>query len=322
MVRALVIGSAASVVTVLAGGPMIDLLERMKIRKAISDEGPESHHAKEGTPTMGGALILAVVLVFSFATNAFGHHSIFLLLGVMGLIGVVAVWDDLLTIQGRERIGGHELGGLITKAGAGAAVGLIAGLVVYYTLDDGVAVVPHYGLHDLNPVYVVIAVLVVAATTSSAAVTDGLDGLLAGVMALAFAAYGVIAGMQGQPHLATFCFTVAGAIIGFLWYNGHPARVFMGETGALPLGAALGVVGLMTGWWLLLPVIGIVLVLELASDFVQIGSFQLTGNRPLRMAPLHHHFELMGWPEPHVVLRFWLVGAVGAILGVALALTD
>ncbi|MEX0785678.1 MAG: phospho-N-acetylmuramoyl-pentapeptide-transferase [Dehalococcoidia bacterium] len=322
MVRALVIGSAASIVSVLLGGPMIQLLERLKLGKAISDEGPESHHAKAGTPTMGGVLILAVILVFSLTTNVIDHNSIFLLLGVMGLIGVVAVWDDLLTIQGRERIGGHELGGLVTKAGVGAVVGLIAGIVVYYTLDDGVALVPHYGLYELNPGYIAIAVVVVSASTSAAAVSDGLDGLLAGLMAIAFAAYGVIAGMQGQTHLATFCFTVVGAILGFLWYNGHPARVFMGETGAMPLGAALGVVALMTGWWLLLPVIGIVFVLELASDFVQIGSFRLTGRRPLRMAPLHHHFELSGWPEPHVVLRFWLVGAVGAILGVALALTE
>ena len=322
MVRALVIGSAASVVAVLAGGPLVSLLERLKVGKAISDEGPESHHGKAGTPTMGGILILGIILVVTLPTNVVGHASVLLPLGVMGLVGAVGVADDLLTLQGRERIGGHERGGLVVKAGAGAVAGLIAGLIVYYTLDDAVAIVPHFGVYEMNPGYIAIAVVVVAMTTSASAVTDGLDGLLGGLMAIAFAAYGIIAGMQGQTYLATFCFTVVGAILGFLWYNAHPARVFMGETAALPLGAALGTVALMTGWWLLLPVIGIVFLVELASDVVQIGSFQLTGNRPLRMAPIHHHFELSGWPETQVVTRFWLVGTVGAILGVALALTD
>ena len=140
-------------------------------------------------------------------------------------------------------------------------------------------------------------------------------------MALAFASYGVIALFQGQSFLGIFCFTVVGALLGFLWFNAHPAQLFMGETGALPLGIGLATVALMTGWWLVLPIIGIVLVAEALSDIVQIGSFRLTGRRALKMAPLHHHFELMGWAEPQIVLRFWLVGAVGALLGVALALT-
>jgi phospho-N-acetylmuramoyl-pentapeptide-transferase len=152
------------------------------------------------------------------------------------------------------------------------------------------------------------------------AITDGLDGLAGGTSALAFLAYGIIALLQEQTYLATFCFTVVGATAGFLWYNSYPAQVFMGDTGALALGSSLAVVALMTGHWLLLPIIGIVFVLEGLSDVIQIGYFRLTGGRRIfRMSPLHHHFELIGWSEPQVVMRLCLLGIVGSLLGVALA---
>ena len=322
MVRALVIGSAASVVSLLAGWPFLALLRRLGVGKAISDEGPASHQAKAGTPTMGGLLMLGTILVVTVPTNLVDKLSILLPLGAMGAAGVLGFTDDLLTLQGRERIGGHERGGLFTKALAGAAIGLVAGLILYYSLDERRMLVPHLGEYELNAGYVAIAVLVMGTTTSAAAITDGLDGLLGGVMALAFASYGVIALLQEQTFLGIFCFIVVGAIAGFLWYNAHPARLFMGEVGALPLGVGLATVALMTGWWLLLPVVGVVLVAEGLSDVVQIGSFRLAGRRVLKMAPLHHHFELVGWAETQIVVRFWLIGAIGALLGVALALTE
>src|SRR3990170_2642710 len=303
MVRALVIGSAASLVSLAAGGPFVALLNRLGLGKAISEEGPESHQTKAGTPTMGVLLIVGIILVVTVPTNLVEKLSILLPMGVMGAVGAIGFLDDLLTLQGRARAGGHERIGLVVKTSALLLVGLVAGLILYFSLDVESLKVPHLGNYDLRAGYIVIAMLVIAGTTSAAAVTDGLDGLLAGVMALAFAAYGVIAFLQEQSFLATFCFTVVGAIVGFLWYNGHPARVFMGETGALPLGAGLATVALMTGWWLLLPVVGIVFVAEGMSDVVQIGSFQLTGRRVLRMAPLHHHFELLGWQETQVVTR-------------------
>lgn len=322
MVRALVIGSAASVFALLAGSPFVNQLRRMRVGKAISEDGPESHQSKAGTPTMGGLLMLATIAAVTVAANLVGRGSMLLPLGVMALAALVGFADDLLTLQGRERIGGHERGGLAVKALAGALLGLIVGLLIYYPLDVEHVNVPHFGAYHWSAVAVVlVAIAVVAATTSAVAITDGLDGLLAGLMVIAYGAYGIIAGLQGQTYLATFCFTVAGAVIGFLWYNAHPARVFMGETGALPLGAGLATVAMMTGWWLLLPVIGIVFVAEAVSDVVQIGSFQLTGRRVFKMAPLHHHFELSGWTETQVVTRFWLIGIVGALLGVALALT-
>ncbi|MCH7811921.1 MAG: phospho-N-acetylmuramoyl-pentapeptide-transferase [Chloroflexi bacterium] len=323
MVRALVIGSAAFGVAALAGGPLLALLQRFGVGKEISDEGPASHQVKAGTPTMGGLLILGTILAVTVPTNLFGRLSILLPLGVMGITGLLGFADDLLTLQGRSRGGGHSRIGFAVKEAALVGIGLAVGLITFYALDVESMWVPHFGEYEWPAVaLVVIAIGVMAATTSASAVTDGLDGLLGGVMALAFAAYGVIAFSQGQTFLGTFCFTVVGVVLGFLWYNAHPARLFMGEVGALPLGAGLATVALMTGWWLVLPVVGIVLLAEFVSNVAQVGSFRLTGRRVLKMAPLHHHFELAGWPEPRVVLRFWLFAAVGALLGIALVLTE
>jgi len=323
MVRALVIGSAAMIFATIAGGPLVAWLQRMGMGKAISAEGPESHQAKAGTPTMGGLLVLGTVLVFALAIYLRNHPFLFLPVGIMAAAAAVGFADDLLTIQGRERIGGHERGGLVMKALLGAALGLVVGLVVYYSLDHKHVNVPHYGTYYWSAGAVVLAsVAVVAGTTSAVAISDGLDGLVGGLLLFAYGAFGVIAGIEGETALAMFCFTIVGALAGFLWYNAHPARVFMGETGALPLGAGLATVALITGWWPVLPVIGIVFVAEGLSDVVQIGSFQLTGRRVFKMAPLHHHFELLGWQETQVVTRFWLVGIVGALLGVALVASN
>ena len=193
--------------------------------------------------------------------------------------------------------------------------------VCYSLLDAHSVNVPDLGKFDIGISYLVVAFIVVFATTTSVAITDGLDGLLGGTAAVAFVAYGVIAVAQEQDFVATFCLTVAGALLGFLWFNAHPARVFMGDTGALPLGAALGTVALMTGHWLLLPVIGVVFVAEAASDVIQIAYFKTTGGRRIfRMAPLHNHLELIGWSEPQIVTRLWLVSIAGGMVGIALAL--
>jgi phospho-N-acetylmuramoyl-pentapeptide-transferase len=321
MVRALVIGSAAAGVSWAAGWYVVPLLRRLGLGKAISEEGPESHAVKAGTPTMGGILFLGVLAVVTVTTNVAGHPSVLLPLGVMACAAAVGLADDLQTLQGRARGGGHEPIGFLVKSGIMAVVGLVAGLIVYLGLDVDEMRVPHFDSYGLAAGSVVVAVVVMVATTSATAVTDGLDGLLAGLSVLAFGAYGVIAYAEGESHLAVFCFTLAGALLGFLWHNAHPATVIMGDLGSLPLGAGLATVALMTGWWLVLPVVGVVLVAEGLSVALQIGSFRLTRQRILRMAPVHHHFELAGWSEPQVVLRFWLVGAVGALLGFAIVLT-
>ena len=323
MAYALVVGSAAFLVSLAAGGPVVAFLRRRGWGKAISSEGPASHAVKAGTPTMGGLLIFGVVFLVTAPTNLFERLSILLPLGAIVAAGVLGFADDYLTLEGRQRIEAHARAHMLAKLGTMAVLGLVAALILYYGLDARSINVPHFGKYDMGLIYIPVAVAIIVGTTSAVAVTDGLDALAGGTAALAFGAYGVIAFLQDQTFLATFSFTVVGATLGFLWYNAHPARLFMGETGALALGSTLAIVALMTGQWLLLPIVGVVFVMEAMSDVIQIAYFRFTGGRRIfRMSPLHHHFELMGWSEPQVVTRFWLIGMVGGLLGIALALTD
>jgi phospho-N-acetylmuramoyl-pentapeptide-transferase len=203
-------------------------------------------------------------------------------------------------------------------------MGTVVAAVLYFEFDMDQALIPFAedGI-SLGLLYLPIVVVVFIGMTSGAAITDGMDGLMAGVSALAYAAYGAIAMQQGQEELAAFAYTVAGAAAAFLWFNANPAQVFMGDTGAIALGVGLVVVAFMTGWWLLLPVIGVVFFAEGLSDVIQIGYFKRTGGqRFFRMAPIHYHFQLGGWAETQVVTRFWLVGLGGAFAGIALAFAD
>ena len=310
------LGAMAFVLSVVIGQPLVEFLRRRGLGKEINSDGPPSHSTKAGTPTMGGVLIFAMALPITLAANIVDRLSILLPLGTIVAAGLLGLVDDLRTIIGRARTGLNKR----LKVFLLAVLGLTAALVLYFALDVQDVRIPWAGEFDLGPGYIPLAVLIIVFTTTSVAITDGLDGLAGGTTALAFLAYGVIALLQEQTYLATFCFTVVGATAGFLWYNSYPAQVFMGDTGALALGSSLAVVALMTGHWLLLPVIGIVFVLEGLSDIIQIGFFRLTGGRRIfKMSPLHHHLELLGWSEPQVVMRFWLLGIVGCLVGVALA---
>lgn len=320
MVYALFVGAAAFVVSVIAGHWVVNFLGDRNWGKRISALGPASHAVKAGTPTMGGLLIFGTVFLVTAPTNLFDKLSIFLPLGIIVATGTLGLIDDFLTLEGRGD--GRGLNKRL-KVGLLLALGLSAALVLYYGLEAQSINVPALGKYNMGLWYIPTAVAIFLVTTSAVAITDGLDALAGGTTALAFAVYGVIAFLQEQDFLATFCLTVVGATLGFLWYNAHPARLFMGDTGALALGSTLAVVALMTGWWLLLPVVGVVFVLEGAATLIQIGYFRLTGGKRIfRMTPLHHHFELMGWSEPQIVTRFWLIGMVGGLLGIALALTD
>lgn len=317
MIHALALGAIALMATAIAGYPAIALLRRLKVGKEISEWGPETHLVKAGTPTMGGAFIMAGIAVVTLAGNLFGRYSIGLPLLVMGALSALGFVDDLGSLQGRAQ---HPLTRRL-KLVAFIAIGLAAAYGLYAELDLHAVNVPWDGRQNLHELYLPIAVVVVVLTAGGVAVTDGLDGLVAGTAAIAYGAYGAIAMYQQQEFLGAFCFTVSGALLGFLWHNSYPARVFMGDSGALPLGGGLAVVAFMTGQWLLLPVFGIIFVLEGLSDGLQIGYFKLTGGkRILRMAPLHHHFEKGGWSEVQVVQRFWLIGALGATAGAILAL--
>ncbi len=310
------LGAMAFVLSVAMGQPLVQFLRRRGLGKEISSDGPPSHLTKAGTPTMGGVLIFALVLPITLAANILDRLSILLPLGTIVAAGLLGLVDDLRTIIGKARTGLNKR----LKVLLLTTLSLTAALVLYFALDVQDVKIPWAGQFDLGPAYIPLAIIIILFTTSAVAITDGLDGLAGGTSALAFLAYGVIALLQEQIYLATFCFTVVGATAGFLWYNSYPAQVFMGDTGALALGSSLAVVALMTGHWLLLPIIGIVFVLEGLSDVIQIAYFRLSGGKRIfRMSPLHHHFELLGWSEPQVVMRFWLLGIMGSLLGVTLA---
>jgi phospho-N-acetylmuramoyl-pentapeptide-transferase len=317
MTYPLLVGVFAFLFALIAGRPVVDALQARHLGKAANEEGPSTHAVKAGTPTMGGLLIFGTVAVVTAIANLTDRLSMLLPETVVLAMMAVGVVDDIGTLVGQRR---RALSWRLKLALIGLLAAGVA-YVLYYLLDAHSVNIPWLGKFDLGIAYLGIAFAVVFATTTSVAITDGLDGLLGGTAAVAFTAYGVIAFAQGQVYLAVFCFTVVGALLGFLWYNAHPAQVFMGDTGALPLGAALATVALMTGHWLLLPVVGAVFVANALSDVIQIAYFQTTGGRRLfRMTPLHHHFELIGWSEPQVVTRFWLIGIAAAMVGIALAL--
>ena len=309
----------AFVLALVIGGPMIAWIRRRGFGKAISEEGPGTHHVKSGTPTMGGIIFITAIVILTIAANLVEGDRWSILLPLVGIVALAALgWlDDTGTLIGRVQSG---LSWRIKFALLGLfSVGV--GLVLYFGLEVRSLNVPWAGQFDLGPIYVVIAAVVVFSTIISVGITDGLDSLAGGTAAIAIASFGVIAVGQEQDFIVRFAFTTVGAVLGFLWFNAHPAQIFMGETGSLALGGALAILALMTGHWLLLPVIGVVFVLEALSDIIQVGYYKWSGGRRVfRMAPFHNHLELGGWSEPQIVTRFWLIGMAGGILGVALAL--
>ncbi len=319
MTYALISGCVAAVVALAAGYPLVDFLRARKLGKAISSEGPQSHMVKAGTPTMGGLLIMGVAIAVGLVAAVPKDRDVLLPIAVAAVFALIGWYDDLGTLIDREKREAHDRTTMLLKLAGFAVVSVVAAWLLYDRIDAPRLLVPHFGAYDVGPVYVPIAIAVIVSTTSAVGVADGLDTLAGSMAAVAFAAFGSIAVMQGQTGLATFCFVTVGALAGFLWFNAYPARVFMGEVGSLPLGGTLAVVALMTGWWLLLPAIGVMFVAEILSDVIQIGSYRLRGGkRVFKMAPLHHHFEQLGVPETRIAARFLLISVAGALLGVAL----
>jgi phospho-N-acetylmuramoyl-pentapeptide-transferase len=329
---ALTLGAITFLLVAIWGGPFVEILRRLRVGKQIRETGPRSHLSKVGTPTMGGILIVVPVVLITLALNLarlvredLTGSSILLPLFVLLSFGLLGAVDDIEGIRGlRERGEGIRAR---TKFAAQFVLALIVALVMAYLRGgfqnaDGVYLPLYETFVDLPPViWIPVAVIVIVGFSNAINFTDGLDGLSGIITASAFAAYGVIADLQGQTYLVQFAFIMVGACFGFLWYNAHPAQLFMGDVGSLALGAALGTLALMTGQWLLLPIIAIIPVAEVASVIMQVGYFRFThGQRLFRMTPIHHHFELVGWSETQVVQRFWLVGILSAMLGVALAL--
>ena len=318
MIHALISGVITFALAVALGAPIVRILRAKKAGKSISEYQPESHQKKAGTPTFGGFIIwVPTFIITAIAVDWWNHNSILLPLAMIGITGAAGFVDDLGTLQHRTQKGlswRFKLS-FLTVLAIGAA------WVLYDQIEVQSINIPWQGKYELGLWYVPIAIAVIVGTTSSVAISDGLDGLAGGTTLFAFIAYGAIAFIQGQEYVATFALIIAGANLGFLWYNAHPAQVIMGDTGALALGSSLAIVALMTGQWLLLPIIGIIFVAEALSDVIQIGYFKLShGKRVFKRAPIHNHFEEIGWAETQVVTRFWLVGIAAAVLGVAFAL--
>jgi phospho-N-acetylmuramoyl-pentapeptide-transferase len=320
----LTLGAISFMVAVMWGPPLISLLRRWRIGKQIRIDGPSSHQVKMGTPTMGGLMVLVPVLVITGVLNIANvlgltliGRSIMVPMGVMAAYGVLGALDDLTGVRRvpTGMLARHKFLWQVIFAA-------IAAFILHFALDLRSVAVPGIPEKiDIGVWYIPVAMFIIVSFSNAVNLSDGLDGLAGNLCMLAFAAYGVIAYLQGQIWLVAFDFTIVGAILAFMWFNAFPAQLFMGDTGSLALGATLGVVGLMTGQWLLLPVIGGVFVAEALSVVLQVGYFKLTGGRRLfKMSPLHHHFELLGWSETQVTQRFWLVGVLAAMLGIALAL--
>jgi len=317
--------------TVIWGPPLLRVLRHYKLGKTIRIEGPQHHFTKMGTPTMGGVLIVLPVLLITVLMNAASlagltvmGRSVLLPMGVMVLYAILGAVDDCIGIKGKNQ--GKGLSGRVKLLvqivlALGTAVGL------RYFLDVPEMYLPGVkGDVSIGYFYIPVAIFFIVGFSNAINLTDGLDGMAGLISATAYATYGGIALLQHQVFIARFCFALVGAIFGFLWFNVHPAELFMGDTGSLSLGATLAVVALMTGQWVLLPIIAIIPVSITLSDIIQVAYFRYTkrkygvGRRVFKMAPLQHHFELSGWSETQVVQRFWLISLLAAMIGVALAL--
>lgn len=333
MAYALTLGTISFFLAVIWGRPLINWLVRNELGKKIRVEEPGSHQMKMGTPTMGGLMVIIPVLLITGAlniANLLGFNiigqSVLIPLGTMAAFGILGLIDDLEGIRG-ARVHGEGIMAR-TKAAWQFIFASVIALVLFLgpTQLRSIAIPGVPEKIDIGWLYPLIAVFIIVYTSNAVNLTDGLDGLAGSLAAVAFACYGVIAFLQGQIWLVAFCYTVVGALLAFLWFNAHPAELFMGDVGALAIGATLAVVALMTGQWLLLPIVGGMFMAEAASVVIQVGWFKFTrlrfgeGRRVFRMSPLHYHFELLGWSETQVMQRFFLCGILSGMLGIALAL--
>ena len=299
--------------------PYIRLLRFLGFGKRIREEGPQSHLVKFGTPTMGGLLIIAVAVVLAGLLGALDASTYSPLAALAG-VGILGGVDDYLNAKTGKGISVRQklLWQLVVAIGAA--------IYIQSHFDITGIRVPFIGDVTIGPVpYIVFAVIAIVGSSNGVNITDGLDGLAGGTLIFAYVAFMIIAllNVPHQPNLALLCAVIIGATLGFLWFNVHPAQIFMGDSGSLSLGATLAITALITGQILVLPIIGLVFVLETGSDIIQIGYFRLTGGKRIfRMAPLHHHFELGGWDEEKITLRFWIIGVLAALLGVTLFLAS
>jgi phospho-N-acetylmuramoyl-pentapeptide-transferase len=323
MAVSLALASLAFIVTVLIGRPIVTLLRVKKAGKQVRKEGPASHIVKMGVPTMGGIMVSTTVVILTIVFNLAGRLSMLLPIGILLASAALGALDDRQSFVGAKRHGMSARRKIVWQTGIATVAGLLLYLPDPYGLGLHHIYIPFMGSYSIGILYLPIAILTIIAMSNAVNFTDGLDSLAGGLAAIAFVTYGIIAYQQGQLGVVTFSFTMVGSLLGFLWFNAHPAQVIMGDTGSLMLGATLSVCAFMTGQWLLLPIVGIVFVAEILSVILQVSYFKWTGGKRIfKMTPLHHHFEEKedGWSETQVTLRFWIVGMMFGLIGVAFAL--
>ena len=323
----------ALLISLLVGPYMIRKLSHYQIGQSVRDDGPQSHLSKAGTPTMGGALILVAVAVSTLAWSDMGNRYVWITLFVTLSFGAIGWVDDYRKVVEKNSKGLPARWKYFWQS----VCGFVAATLLYVTAtlpQETALIVPVFKdiLFDMGPAFILLTYFVIVGTSNAVNLTDGLDGLaimptvlVAGALGIfayvggnaVFANYLHIPHIPGSGELIVFCGAMVGAGLGFLWFNTYPAQVFMGDVGALALGAALGVVAVIVRQEIVLFIMGGVFVMETISVILQVGSFKLTGRRIFRMAPLHHHFELKGWPEPRVIVRFWIVTVVLVLIGLA-----
>ncbi len=320
-------------IALLVGPLMIKKLSVKQIGQVVRTDGPESHFSKAGTPTMGGALILVAIAVSTLLWGDLTNHYVWVVLLVTLSFGIVGWIDDY------KKVVHKDTKGLIAryKYFWQSVIGLIAAVYLYMsaqTPEETLLLIPFMKnvFIDLGPFYILLTYLVIVGSSNAVNLTDGLDGLaimptvmVAGALGVFayltghynFSAYLGIPYIQGVGEIVVICAAFVGAGLGFLWFNTYPAQVFMGDVGALALGAGLGIIAVVVRQEIILFIMGGVFVMETVSVILQVGSYKLTGRRIFRMAPIHHHFELKGWPEPRVIVRFWIITVILVLIGLA-----
>ena len=314
------------------GGRIIEFLRTLKVGQNIRQDGPQSHLLKSGTPTMGGIFIIISVVIAMLFWGNLQNRAIWITLGAFLAFGAIGFIDDYLKVKRHNSEGLPAWGKLAGQFCAAIAVVLI----IYFTGGDNTTAlyIPFFKdpVLDMGWVWIPFAVLLIVGESNAVNFSDGLDGLLAGLLIVVFLTLAVLTYISGRVdyseylgipfiaeagELTVFCLAAAGACVGFLWFNAHPAEVFMGDVGSLSLGGVIAVISLITKKEILILVIGGVFVLEIASVMIQVISFKLRKKRVFKMAPLHHHFELLGWSETKTVIRFWILGGIFAIIALS-----
>jgi phospho-N-acetylmuramoyl-pentapeptide-transferase len=329
-------GAFAAVTTLLIcfifGGRIIEFLHRLKVGQSVREDGPATHLVKKGTPTMGGIFIILSVVVAIIFWCDIHNKMVWITLAAFIGFGAIGFIDDYLKVTR------HNSAGLsvLSKLAGQFAIAIIIVLILYFTRDEKTTAlyIPFLKdpVADMGWIWIPFAVLLIVGESNAVNFSDGLDGLLAGLLIIVFLTLAVLTYITGRVdyceylgipfvpqagELTVFCLAAAGACVGFLWFNAYPAEVFMGDVGSLSLGGVVAVISLITKKELLILVIGGVFILEIASVVIQVVSFKLRKKRVFKMAPLHHHYELMGWAETKTVIRFWILGGLFAIIALS-----